>query len=105
MNLFLRFSEDFHNLVYHVLPVSLLAYFEKAITEVNTGLSENESISLAQALKLSTDKASEIQLMREKGIDISIKTGLSELNREFNGGFRSPDFIIIGGRPSMGKPN
>ena len=41
--------------------------------------------------------------MREKGIDISIKTGLTELNREFNGGFRAPDLIIIGGRPSMGK--
>ena len=41
--------------------------------------------------------------MREKGIDISIKTGLSELNKEFNGGFRSPDLIRIGGRPSMGK--
>lgn len=80
-----------------------IEYLEKAITEVNTGSSENESISLAQALKLSTDKASEIQSMREKGIDISIKTGLSELNREFNGGFRSPDLIIIGGRPSMGK--
>jgi len=80
-----------------------IEYLEKAITEVSTGSSENESISLAQALKLSTDKASEIQLMREKGIDISIKTGLSELNREFNGGFRSPDLIIIGGRPSMGK--
>lgn len=80
-----------------------IEYFEKAITEVNTGSSENASISLAQALKLSTDKAAEIQSMREKGIDISIKTGLSELNREFNGGFRSPDLIIIGGRPSMGK--
>ena len=80
-----------------------IEYVEKAITEVNTGSSENASISLSQALKLSTDKAAEIQSMREKGIDVSIKTGLTELNREFNGGFRSPDLIIIGGRPSMGK--
>ena len=80
-----------------------IEYLEKAITEVNTGSSDNASISLAEALKLSTDKAAEIQSMREKGIDISIKTGLTELNREFNGGFRAPDLIIIGGRPSMGK--
>ena len=80
-----------------------IEYLEKAITEVNTSSSDNACISLAEALKLSTDKAAEIQSMREKGIDISIKTGLTELNREFNGGFRAPDLIIIGGRPSMGK--
>lgn len=80
-----------------------IEYLEKAITEVNTSSSDNACISLAEALKLSTDKAAEIQSMREKGIDISIKTGLTDLNREFNGGFRAPDLIIIGGRPSMGK--
>ena len=78
-------------------------FLEKSITEVNTNTSEISSISLADAIKKSTDKAVEIQSLREKGIDISIKTGLTELNREFNGGFRAPDLIIIGGRPSMGK--
>ena len=78
-------------------------FLEKSITEVNTNTSEISSISLADAIKKSTDKAAEIQSLREKGIDISIKTGLTELNREFNGGFRAPDLIIIGGRPSMGK--
>ena len=78
-------------------------FLEKSITEVNTNTSEISSITLADAIKKSTDKAAEIQSLREKGIDISIKTGLTELNREFNGGFRAPDLIIIGGRPSMGK--
>lgn len=78
-------------------------FLEKSITEVNTNTSEISSITLADAIKKSTDKAAEIQSLREKGIDVSIKTGLTELNREFNGGFRAPDLIIIGGRPSMGK--
>ncbi len=32
-----------------------------------------------------------------------ISTGLDQLDRLLNGGFRSPDLVILGGRPSMGK--
>lgn len=35
--------------------------------------------------------------------DRVVPTGLAMLNRMFNGGFRTDDFIVIAGRPGMGK--
>ena len=32
-----------------------------------------------------------------------ISTGLAGLDRILNGGFRAPDLVVVGGRPSMGK--
>jgi len=40
---------------------------------------------------------------RSEGQDNTISTGIADLDRLLNGGFRPQQLIIIGGRPSMGK--
>lgn len=41
--------------------------------------------------------------MRSEGHDSAISTGIDDLDRILNGGFRPQQLIIIAGRPSMGK--
>ena len=40
---------------------------------------------------------------RAEGQDSAISTGIEELDRKLNGGFRAQQLIIVAGRPSMGK--
>lgn len=40
---------------------------------------------------------------RSEGKDSAISTGIPELDRMLNGGFRAQQLIIVAGRPSMGK--
>lgn len=76
---------------------------EKSFTELVTNTESCVSVPMAEALKTALDKAAKIQELREKGIRLSIPTGLNNLDDEFAGGWRSPDLIVIGARPSMGK--
>lgn len=77
--------------------------FEKALTELNTNAVDCESIDMPTALRRATDKASQTQRDREGGKLTAIPTGLSALDSEFAGGWRGPDLIVIGARPSAGK--
>lgn len=71
-----------------------------SLTSSNTGF---QSLDMRAAIKEAIDKASQVQTDREHGKIIAIPTGLYNLNNEFSGGWRAPDLIVVGGRPSMGK--
>ena len=76
---------------------------EKSFTELVTSSGSCQSIPMSEALTLAMDKAAKVQELKEKGIRISIPTGLHSLDETFAGGWMAPDLIILGARPSMGK--
>jgi replicative DNA helicase len=76
---------------------------EKSFTDINTDVTRIESVEIPEAIRQAINKAAQIQKDRESGKRIAIPTGLNALDDEFSGGWRAPDLIVIGARPSMGK--
>ncbi|MCC8145440.1 MAG: replicative DNA helicase [Bacteroidales bacterium] len=72
-------------------------------TRLVTSTATRRSWSMPEAIRLTMDKISKIQSDKEKGISPGIPAHLDRLTKEFAGGWTSPDLIVIGGRPSMGK--
>jgi replicative DNA helicase len=81
----------------------VIEYFEKEMTGIASYSSGNEPIGVEESLKRAFKKAEKIQSDRQSGIIRSITTGMRCLDMELNGGWKSPDLIVIGARPSMGK--
>lgn len=80
-----------------------LEYFEKSLVAVQPKNSNTQSLIMSQALSLTLDAANERQIQLNKGERPCIPTHLDSLTRSLDGGWRQPDLIIIGARPSMGK--
>lgn len=76
---------------------------EKKFTELVSNSTDCQSIPMPEALNEAIRKAAKIQELKEKGIRLSIPTGLKNLDETFAGGWMAPDLIILGARPSMGK--
>lgn len=76
---------------------------EQALSNMNSSNVGTQSIDMKAAIKAAIDKASQTQVDKESGKIVAIPTGLFNLDNEFAGGWRSPDLIVVGGRPSMGK--
>ncbi|MFV0536788.1 MAG: replicative DNA helicase [Dysgonomonas sp.] len=76
---------------------------EKSMTELMSNSKGSQSYTMPEALNLAIDKASEIQTLAQQGINPATTTGLRSLDDNFAGGWRAPDLVIIGARPSMGK--
>lgn len=76
----------------------VMEFAEKGITELQvntTGQAKDMVTCIGQLYDWVMDNAD------NKNKPIS--TGLAGLDRILSGGFRSPDLVVIGGRPSMGK--
>lgn len=80
-----------------------LEYFEKALSTVQPKNSNNQSLVMADAVRKALDAAGERQAQLSRGEIPCIPTHLDSLTRALDGGWRQPDLIIIGARPSMGK--
>ena len=80
-----------------------LENLEKSFTDLNNKSSGYESIGINEAIQLAINKANQAQVDHQSGKITAIPTHLNALDRAFEGGWRSPDLIILGGRPSMGK--
>jgi replicative DNA helicase len=81
----------------------IIESLEMAFTEISLSRSSSESVTMNSAVHSALEKASKTQEDRQKGISVSIPTGIGALTREFYGGWKAPDLIILGGRTSMGK--
>ena len=81
----------------------VLESLEIMITELVSSSTKCQSIEMPEAISITLDKAAKIQEMRNSGVNPAIPTHLKSLTKEFAGGWRSPDLIVIGARPSMGK--
>lgn len=78
-------------------------FAEKLFTEVSTNTNSSEYANMVDSIHETLGYYAEIQRNRESGINNFIPTGLYNLNRVLNGGWCSPDLIVLGGRPGMGK--
>ena len=74
-----------------------------SLTELSSGSSDCQSVSMSEALSEAMEAAARTQELREKGIQTAIPTGLHTLDDILSGGWSAPDLIILGARPSMGK--
>lgn len=81
----------------------IFEYIEKTFTDISINTSESESSNIEESLTDTLAYIQKIQVDAASGKKTAIPTGLKELDKQLNGGWRSPDLIILGGRPSMGK--
>jgi replicative DNA helicase len=81
----------------------ILEFVESKFTEISISSVNHESVDLGVSVRRALKKALEIQKERESGKTPAIPTGIKSLDRVLYGGWRSPDLIVLGGRPSMGK--
>jgi replicative DNA helicase len=80
-----------------------MEFLETRFTEISTSRSASESIEMGEAVHRALEKAAKIQQERESGKSAAIHTGINALTREFYGGWKAPDLIVLAARPSMGK--
>lgn len=76
----------------------VLEYADRGITELQTN-TEGQVYSMDESLS----RYYEWSLNNECHQNRVISSGLQSLDDVLDGGFRAPDLIVIGGRPSMGK--
>lgn len=81
----------------------IIEFVEKTFTDISTGQTETEIFNIEDSLNSTINYIQKLQYNAQNGIKTGIDTGLSELNKQLNGGFSAPDLVIVGGRPSMGK--
>lgn len=76
---------------------------EKSLTELTANNSPCQSLDIEAALTKTLNQAVKLQEDKSKGLLTAIPTHLKQLTEQLDGGWRDPDLIIIGARPSMGK--
>jgi replicative DNA helicase len=81
----------------------ILSAFEQGVTEVKTDGGNCFSIDLNEAMRIAFEKASDTQRIAQSGGTPFVPSCLPSLNKELWGGWRSPDLIVVGARPSQGK--
>lgn len=81
----------------------VIEFIEKQFTEITTDNASSDDVSMIDSLSETIDYIRKIQTDAQSGKQTAITTGLKELDLLFNGGFKAPDLIVLGGRPSMGK--
>lgn len=80
-----------------------LEYLEHNFTAIRAGGASTSFLDMRGAISRTLDYLALIQNKRASGESVAIPTGLKQLDNQINGGWSSPDLIILGGRPSMGK--
>ncbi|MCL1933270.1 MAG: replicative DNA helicase [Candidatus Azobacteroides sp.] len=81
----------------------VMEFAESTFTELSTDAVGSDAVSMSEAIRETTDYAAMIQKERDGGTLPYIRTGLKGLDDKLHGGWRAPDFVIIAGRPGMGK--
>lgn len=81
----------------------IFEFIEKVYTDIAIGTSDSDASTIEDSLECTINYIQKLQNDANSGINTSIPTGLKELDKQLNGGFKAPDLIILGGRPSMGK--
>jgi len=102
---FIAFSSEVQNMAYDAsTDVSdMFEFVEKTFTNISTGSTGSDASNMEDSLTETLEYMQKIQSDAMNGVCTAIPTGLKELNKQLNGGWKAPDLIVIGGRPSMGK--
>ena len=81
----------------------VLEFMEQNFTDISTGSTHTDASDITMSLSDTIAYMQKLQFEAENGRPAAIPTGLSELDKQLNGGWKAPDLIVLGGRPSMGK--
>lgn len=81
----------------------VIEFTEKTFSEISTLTSVSDYSDMNESIYETVNYLKEVQIKRQNNESIGIPTGLRALDKSLNGGWSSPDLIVIGGRPSMGK--
>jgi len=81
----------------------VLEFIEQNFTDISTGSTRTDASDISDSLNETLEYMQKLQFEAENGRPSAIPTGLVELDKQLNGGWKSPDLIVLGGRPSMGK--
>ena len=81
----------------------VLEFMEQNFTDISTGSTHTDASDISMSLSDTIAYMQKLQFEAENGRPAAIPTGLSELDKQLNGGWKAPDLIVLGGRPSMGK--
>ncbi|MDL2224046.1 hypothetical protein LJB92_01895 [Bacteroidales bacterium OttesenSCG-928-M06] len=73
------------------------------LTQINNGMQTIESVPMNKAVDQTLKQIRETYENRQKGIISGIPTHLDLLTEAHGGGFKAPELIVLGARPSMGK--
>jgi replicative DNA helicase len=87
----------------HTDVADIMEYLEQNYTNISTGATRTEAYDMTESITETLEYIQRIHAEAQNGSPIAIPTGLQSLDKELNGGWRAPDLIILGGRPSMGK--
>lgn len=98
-------SSEMQNMAYseETDVADILEYIEETFTDISTGSTHTDAFDAGESVYETIEYMKKLQSERENGKPAAIPTGLTELNIQLNGGFKEPDLIVLGGRPSMGK--
>lgn len=81
----------------------VLEFIEQSFTDISTGSTHTDASDMSASINETIEYMKRLQNEAENGRPAAIPTGLDELNKQLNGGWKAPDLIVLGGRPSMGK--
>lgn len=81
----------------------VLEFIEQNFTDISTGSTHTDASDIKMSLSDTIAYMQKLQFEAENGRPAAIPTGLNELDKQLNGGWKAPDLIVLGGRPSMGK--
>ena len=98
-------SGEIQNMAYDASTdvLDVFDFIEKTFTDISTGSTNSDASDIEDSLNETLNYMQKLQTDAMNGVCTAIPTGLRELNKHLNGGWKAPDLIIIGGRPSMGK--
>ncbi|MDH8700775.1 replicative DNA helicase [Dysgonomonadaceae bacterium PH5-43] len=81
----------------------IIEQLDMAFTQLMANTSTEQSKAMPQVMKETIDKINKAHTDRENGVSPGIPTHLEALDKVLHGGWQTPDLIVIGARPSMGK--
>lgn len=81
----------------------IIETLEMEFTQLTRSMSNPESLPMDEAINITMKQIRKLYDDRQNGIATGIPTHLPSLTEAYNGGFRAPELIVLGARPSMGK--
>lgn len=83
--------------------IEVFDVLEKEITGLKTGMYSSDGFHISDVFIESRKQIEELCMKNKNGDIPLISTGLNSLDKALQGGFMSPDLIVLAARPSMGK--
>lgn len=81
----------------------IIENLEIEFTQLVSNIQSAEAISMEEAVEYTLKQIKQEHEDFQKGIQSGIPTHLKQMTDAYGGGFKAPELIVLGARPSMGK--